>query len=364
MKRLYYILAIVSALFAASTLLQAQETAEGDAQQKAKRSPQASRGARADEKKENGLPELTVRAQDMNERMTQEIGNARWMRVIYREVDLTKEENAPLYYPVTPMNGQMNLFSTIFRLVTEGKVDAYEYLDGYEDFNDDRRMQLKDMLDRFYILYEETPARGNEGAAFVINESDIPSESVKAYYIKEAWYFDQNNSVFDVKTLAICPIMFTTGDFGEQRTPMFWIPYENIRPYVNTSYIMTSNVNNAMTFTVDDYFRRRMFKGDIIKTQNLMNQPLQAYCPTPDSMKREQERIEGQLVAFEKALYPQPDTTQVAADAAAVKKGKRATVTTRGQKTEKAPEQKEKTVKTKAPKAQKSAPVRSVRRRR
>lgn len=51
------------------------------------------------------MPELTVRAQDMNERMTQNIGNARWMRVIYRQIDLTKEQNAPLYYPTQPMNG-------------------------------------------------------------------------------------------------------------------------------------------------------------------------------------------------------------------------------------------------------------------
>ena len=55
--------------------------------------------------------------------------------------------------------------------------------------------------------------------------------------------------------------------------PMFWLPYENIRPYISNSYIMTSNMNNAMTFTMDDYFRRRMFEGDIIKTQNLMNLP-------------------------------------------------------------------------------------------
>ena len=48
--------------------------------------------------------------------------------------------------------------------------------------------------------------------------------------------------------------------------PMFWLPYENIRPYISNSYIMTSNMNKAMTFTMDDYFRRRMFEGDIIKT--------------------------------------------------------------------------------------------------
>ena len=360
MKRLYYI----ATLAIAPVPMQAQEEAgNAQQQQQRRRGPVSSRGAREEDKKESGMPELTVRAQDMNERMTQNIGNARWMRVIYRQIDLTKEQNAPLYYPTQPMNGQMNLFSIIFQLVCEGKLSAYEYLDGYEDFSDNRKLDLKVMLDRCRIFYEETPGKDNEPASFVVNESDIPSGDVRSYYIKEAWYFDQNNSVFDVKTLAICPILTIVDDMGQNTMPMFWIPYENLRPYINTAYIMTSNINNAMTFTLDDYFRRRMFQGDIFKTQNLMNQPLQAYCPTPDSMKREQERIENQLITFEKSLYLQPDTAQLAADTKG-KKTKSATVSARGKKTEAAKESKQKEVKVKAPKAQKSAPVRSVRRRR
>ena len=196
----------------------------------------------------------------------------------------------------------------------------------------------------------------------MINESDIPSADVKSYYIKEAWYFDQNNSMFDVKTLAICPIMTAAGDMGETTMPMFWLPYEHIRPYIRNNYIMSSNINNAMTFTTDDYFRRRMFKGEIIKTQNLMNQPLQAYCPTPDSLKHEQERIEGQLVAFEQALWVQPDTTQQEVDPKEAKKAKKSVRSSGGATVAKAPKQKE----VKAPKSE-AAPanaVHSVRRRR
>lgn len=359
MKRFYYILAVACSLFLSNVSLQAQEEAESADGQQQRRTPQASRGERANDKKDTGTADLTVRAQDMNERLTQEVGNARWMRVIYRQIDLTKEKNAPLYYPVTPMNGQMNLFSIIFNLVVEGKIEAYQYEDGYEDFSEGNRIDLKKALDSFGIYYEEITGKGSEGGTFVVNESDIPSESVRSYYVKEAWYFDQNNSVFDVKTLAVCPIMTSAGDVGELTMPMFWIPYENIRPYVSTAFIMTSSINNAMTFTIDDYFRRRMFEGDIIKTQNLLNQPLQAYCPTPDSLKREQENIEAQLAAFEKSLWMQPDTTQVAATGGKETK-KAKTVSTRSSKTSLA---KEKTVKTKTPKAEKSAPVRSVRRR-
>ena len=358
MKRFYYIATLIAALFSVMPV-QAQDDNKTTTQQNKRRTPQASRGARDKEEKETGLPDLTVRAQELNDRMTQQIGNARWMRIIYRQIDLTKEENAPLYYPVQPMNGQMNLFSTIFQLVSEGKLDVYEYMDGFEDFSDNYKVKLKDMLDRFHILYEEVQPKGGKQAIYVVNEADVPSADVKSYYVKEAWYFDQNNSVFDVKTLAICPILTDNGEIGETTMGMFWIPYEKLRPYVMSSYIMTSNSNNVMNCTVDDYFRRRMFKGDIIKTQNLMNQPLHAYCSTPDSLKREQERIENQLTKFEDSLWMHPDSMKFEMDEKTAKKVKKEAAEKKTTKSSG-----EKKVKKSAPKVEKSAPVRSVRRRR
>ena len=36
---------------------------------------------------------------------------------------------------------------------------------------------------------------------------------------------------------------------------------------------------------MDDYFRRRMFEGDIIKTQNLMNLPIAGVLPDTGFLK-------------------------------------------------------------------------------
>lgn len=361
MKRIYY---IVACLLSLMTILpaQAQDENEGtQTSQQQRKGPRASRGERATAKEESGLPELSVRAQDLNERLTQQVGNARWMRVVYRQVDLTKEKNTPLYYPIRPMNGQKNLFTLIFQLLSENKLKVYEYLDGYEVFDDEHLVNFKEMLDRFHVFYEEVEQKNGGEPSLVINESDIPSEQVKSYYVKEMWYFDQNNSLFDVKTLAICPLLSSDNDFGQTTSPMFWLPYENLRPYLHTAYIMTSNLNNATIFTIDDYFRRRMFDGDIIKTQNLMNQPLQAYCPTPDSLKKEQDRIEKQLVSFEDSLWMKPDTT-VLKEIEATKKGKKKAA--KEAKAEEPKAEKVKTPKTKAPKAPRSSgAVRSIRRR-
>ncbi|MDR0994755.1 MAG: gliding motility protein GldN [Tannerella sp.] len=308
---------------------------------------------------------LSVRAQELNARMTQTIpANTRWMRVLYRRLDLKKEANAPLYYPPRPMGGSENLFSTLFRLFLEGKIKVYQYVDGYEPFDEAHLLKLKDFLDGAHIYYEVKTGKNKADTTYVVNDSDIPSADVLSYYVKEAWYFNQNNSLFDVKTLAICPLVTQAGDLSAtETTPLFWVPYESIRPYLAEMHIMTSDVNNAKTLSMDDYFRNRMFKGDIIKTENLMNKTMQQLYPNTDSLHLAQQAIEKQLATFHAALYVQPDSTQlVSKKGAKVKKASKQ----RGASTAKAPKE-EKTKQPKAPKVkvqrESSAPRHSVRRR-
>ena len=68
MKRLYYIATLAIALFASVPMQAQEEAGNAQQQQQRRRGPVSSRGAREEDKKESGMPELTVRAQDMNER--------------------------------------------------------------------------------------------------------------------------------------------------------------------------------------------------------------------------------------------------------------------------------------------------------
>ncbi|MDR2147526.1 MAG: gliding motility protein GldN [Tannerella sp.] len=359
MKRLFYITLILTGL-AASIGAQNNPSA-----------PRVSRGgdrARQQQQQDNsGTPELSVRAQILNEQLTQNTDNARWMRTIYRQIDLTKEKNGPLYYPDRELNGQMNLFTRLFNLLSEDKIKVYRYLGDYESFEEEHLVSFKELLDNLDIYYDSIPAGGGRPAMYVVSSGDIPSSEVKTYYVKEAWFFDQNNSLYDVKTLAICPIAIFISDFGEQPTPLFWVKYEDIRPYIKNTLIMTSNINNAKTYTYDDFFRQRMFEGDIIKTENMLNMPLQQIYTTPDSLKMAQQLIEQQLVSFNDSLWVPQDTTVVLSK----KEQKKITRSARGadkgvstdNKTAAAPKEK----KEKAPKPEKSssssAPSRSIRRR-
>ena len=268
----------------------------------------ARRQGASERQQQKGLPQLSVRAENMNQSQTQDISNVPWMREIYRTLDLNDDKNASLYYPEFPIGDRMNLFTMMFRLLQGGDVVAYQYpLNGQELFTEQNKLDFKTLLDNNSIMYT------TKDGAFQVEDMDIPSNEVLKYYVKEAWYFDASNSVVDVKILALCPVIVRQDDFdaGSSNYPLFWMPYENIRPYAARMPIMTSNLNNASTQTIDDYFRKRSFDGEIYKTTNMRNRSLSQMFPTDSLMKKEQKRIEGELTQFKKNLWEVQPTASV-----------------------------------------------------
>jgi len=264
--------------------------------------------------------QLTVRAQIMNESQTQDIVNAPWIREIYRVLDLEKEENASLYYPVKPMGDRMNLFTMIFKHVLDGSLTPYEYqLDGGEDFSDKFKRDVEDILKGFEIMYTV------DNGKFIVEDVDIPSPEILRYFVKEAWYFDKNNSVVDVKTLALCPVMVRQDDFGAESTPypMFWVRYEDVRPYAAQMPIMISSLNNASTQTINDFFIKRNFDGEIYKTTNVRNMSMAQLYPSDTLRKREQRKIELQLKQFNDNLWVYNDSIDINDRAVANSKSKK-----------------------------------------
>ena len=223
-----------------------------------------------------------------------------WRRDIYRQLDLTQDANACLYYPVEAVGSQVNLFTYIFKLMMTGNIKAYEYrLDGNEVFTDDAQVKLKAFLDNYHIFYERTDK------GIYIDNSDIPSREVTAYYLKESVYFDRQSATFHTKVLALCPIMKREDDFGDGATayPLFWVKYEDLAPFLVKQTIMTSNLNNAAVMSMDDYFAKNLYRGKIYKTNNLLGKTLAQYCPTDSALAKEQRRIEQELTAFEQSLW-------------------------------------------------------------
>ena len=224
-----------------------------------------------------------------------------WRRDIYREIDLNVEENSGLYYPVEPVGRQVNLFTYVFKLALNGYIPVYEYrLDGNEVLDASAKVDMKTVLDNYHIFYEEKDGK------LKVDNSDIPSSEVQAYYLKESAYFDQANSSFHVKVLAFCPVMVREDDFGGEASkyPLFWVKYSEVEPFLSRQTVMTSNVNNAATMSMDDFFTLNRYKGKIYKTNNMLGKTL-AQVAGNDSTKltAEQKRIEAELEKFRNNIF-------------------------------------------------------------
>ena len=244
-----------------------------------------------------------------------------WRRDVYRELDLRLDENAPLYYPSTPKDGQQNLFYTLFRLLNVGRIPAYNYkTDGTEHFDRSNRMHFKDMLDRYEIYYQVDSAK----RAINVSDADVPGQEVLSYFVKESSYYDQNTATFHSRIVAICPVLHRANDefsyesmsldeedeLGDspavQKYPMFWVRFEDIEPYISKQMAMMSNHNQASKMSIADFLATNKYKGKIYMTTNLQNRAIMDYCKTDSAVAKEQKRIEKEVSDFEKHIWTPP----------------------------------------------------------
>ena len=257
------------------------------------------------EKKDGQNPEVTQRMQSFYEQTETAESDLQWMRIIYRQLDLQKEKNAPLYFPEEPTEGQESLFRIILRLLADNQVEAYEYLDGREVFTEQYRIKVKDMLDRFHILYTDAKGSTEKNPKFTIEESDVPANEVLSYYILERGEFDSRSNRTVTKVQALCPVLHRAGDFGGEpiKYPMFWIKLDALRPYLSQQPIFISDDNNLTNYTYDDYFQMNMYEGEIYKTRNLANKSMMQLYPDPDDLKHAQDSIQKRLESFDDKLW-------------------------------------------------------------
>ena len=270
------------------------------AQPKKSRVPQSEQ----QQKKKNPASAMSMRAQISFPTALEMPEEVVWRRDIYRELDLTKDANAGLYFPVEPQGRQVNLFTYIFKLAQNGYIPVYEYpTDGSDVLTEETKVQMKTILDNYHIFYEEQDGK------LKVDNSDIPSAEVKKFYLKECAYYDQANSSFHIKVLALCPVMMRDDDFGGEATqyPLFWVKYSEVEPFLSRQTVMASNLNNAAMVSMDDYFTLNMYRGNIYKTNNAQGKTLLQLCDGDTAkMSAEQKRIEQELQEFQKKIYGDP----------------------------------------------------------
>ena len=258
---------------------------------------------RGQKQEETTGPKITDRMQGFFDGTKTHDADLEYMREIYRQLDLKNvAENTPLYFPEDVIDGQQNLFRIMLGLVVDGKIPAYEYLDGREVFTDQYKIKVGEMLDRFDIMYQKQGE--GDRATYTIEEPDVPTGQVLKYYIIEKWEFDRRTNRMKTFVEAICPVLTRSSDYGgDANYPMFWVKFDQLRPYLAQQYVFLTDDNNLPQYSLDDYFNLGMYKGEIYKTKNLRNLSMAQMFPDEDDMKRAQDSIDTRLREFGKNLW-------------------------------------------------------------
>ena len=349
---------------------------------------QVVRKSKNEDKAQESQAQVTERMQSLFDEKPSSDANIQWQRIVYRSLDLNKEENMPLYYPEEPGADGMNLFYIIIKHLSDNTLAAYEYLDGREMFTDEYRVKLDEMFDRFYINYTYSKGSSTKAPKYVVEDADVPANEVLSYYIIEKYEFDRTKGKVTRKVDAICPVLHREGDFGGDavKYPMFWVKMSDLRPYISQQYVFTDNDNNLLQTSLDDFFLGNMYKGELYKYKNMRNLSMIQMYPDSAQLKHAQDSIEKRLVSMDANMWvptrEELKTRREAQDSInAAKAGKEvvkkeskpakessATRSTRSTKpaTSSAPKAKSnatKSTKSSAPKTTSSSAVRSVRQR-
>lgn len=304
---------IILAFLAASSMAAIAQTDTESAASVVRRARQDAKKANA---KNNGG--VTDRMQSFYQVTEKSEADLEWMRIIYRSLEQKEDENTALFYPEEPNQDGQSLFFIVMRLILEGKISAYEYIDGREMFTDQYKVKVKDLLDRYGILYSEAKGSTEKNPRYTVEDADIPGLEVLNYYIMERYEFLRTNSTIKRHVEAICPVLHRSSEWGGEavRYPMFWVKLSDIRPYLAQENIFVNDDNNIARYTYDDFFVRNMYKGSIYKTKNLRNKTLMQLYPDPDDLKHAQDSIEARLKSFDANLWV-PDREEIMARAAA-----------------------------------------------
>ena len=273
---------------------------------------------RKEQEQETQANGISMRAKNYADQQIKDTETAPWRRVVYRQLPIDSLANAPIFRPVRPSGKLQSLFSLLFKRFNEGSLTVYEYEDlGYENLTPERQLRFEDFLDRFGIVYDKDPSQtGNR--AFKILPVDIPTQSIRSYYVKEEYYYDVKTSDVSSQIVAICPVMDDEISMeGSVRIPLFWVKYSDLQPYLSQQPVMLSTKNNATTATMDDFFSLNLYRGQISMTLGGETAELNSEMSDSTAMAARQafsNQIEGELQQFEESLYGTEYTTSEASD--------------------------------------------------
>ena len=255
-----------------------------------------------------------------------------WSRVVYRVIDLRYKQNYQMYFPVNSDDPQYrSLFKVIIDAIADGLEVYPKYADNIKPFFD---VPLgKEEIPGMLMIDDITADYSDDSTHYDISSSSamllhynkakdklefnfFPYENFAKnqykYLIQEIIFFDRHTSRLYSKIIAIAPMQADKITNPEpepeeimdalMQSILFWIPFDNLRPYLARQY-MIPRVNDNARMTFDEFFMKRLYASYLLGDSNMYNRMFLHYAFTEKEIKKEQQRVFDELLNFEQDLW-------------------------------------------------------------
>ncbi|MBR1630442.1 MAG: gliding motility protein GldN [Paludibacteraceae bacterium] len=255
-----------------------------------------------------------------------------WSRVVYRVIDMRYKQNYQLYFPVKETKEYRSLFRVMLDALLESPKNPEDSIHLYEasyenirpDFAEDKILRGMDLSRRFANNEAEDGSNLNENNLIKYDSIDgsyyFDNYAYEQYVrnqikfvIQEVYFFDKHTSRMHSQIIAIAPLYALHPDNLGSATdaPMEtflhsivgWYSFKELRKALAKQYIIPKG-NDSHRVTFDEFFAKKLYSSYLLGDSNMFDRMIIDYQKYDMNLvKREQERIETELLNFEQDLW-------------------------------------------------------------